>query len=85
MGYAVVLFSDPSSCQRMEDLRNGILQAAGLPFPGNGRWRPRITPAMFDGIEKIEPAIRITEMFSRAVSSFKPTRAVRFVISIPSA
>jgi 2'-5' RNA ligase len=52
----------------MEDLLNRVSQPAGLTIPGNGRYRPHITLAMFDILEVIEPAIRIVENFSRAVS-----------------
>ena len=67
MGYAIVLFFDQSSCQRVEDLRNSISQAADLPAPGNGRSRPHITIAMFDTLENIQPTIRIVDKFSRTV------------------
>jgi 2'-5' RNA ligase len=70
MGYAIVLFFGPPTCQRIEDLRNGISQAAGLPASGNGRSRPHITLAVFDLLEPFEPGIRILERFSRTVFPF---------------
>ena len=71
MGYAIVLFFDLPSCQRIEDLQKGISQAAGLPAPGNDRPRPHITLAVFDTLANIEPANRVIKNFSHAVFPFE--------------
>jgi 2'-5' RNA ligase len=71
MAHAIVLFFDPSSCQRVEDLRNRISKAAGFPAPANNRWLPHLTLAIFQTLEKIEPAVRIMDLFSRTIAPFE--------------
>ncbi len=70
MGFAIVLFFDPTASEKIEALRTRIRQAAGLPDPVDSRWRAHITLAMFDSIASVEPVIRIMKSFSHAVPPF---------------
>jgi 2'-5' RNA ligase len=71
MGYAIVLFFDPASCRRVEELQDGISHPAGLPATGNARPRPHITLALFDALETTDPADKILRNISHSVFPFE--------------
>jgi 2'-5' RNA ligase len=71
MGYAIVLFFDPPSCRRIEDLRIGISKTAGLAASAEGASRPHISLALMDALETIEPVNRVLRTFSHNVFPFE--------------
>jgi 2'-5' RNA ligase len=71
MGYAIVLFFDLPDRQKMEDVRQSILQTAGFPLPTDARSQPHITLAMFETLEKPTLVDKIIRKFSRTVAPFK--------------
>jgi 2'-5' RNA ligase len=70
MGYAIALFFDLAACQKLEEARQAILRAAGMPLPVDARSQPHITLAMFETIEDPASVDKILRKFSRTVPPF---------------